>query len=200
MSTRSRLACILAILLGTSCLNAQAQDQDSTDTPPGGRRSTKSEHLLPQSVIIPLKAVREAFPEVTRQVTTGPDSGALDNPRLTRVVVYASRDGAKQVALSVDEYEYESQAVLAYQQAEQKSQLPEFEPIAISNVGQQVFAGAIKREGGTQIIVVTLNDTLLVAVRLTGYEDTTDNISKLVELARLQESGTHTRGSAFRKR
>jgi hypothetical protein len=200
MSTRSQLACLLAILVAILALNARAQDEEATPPRPSVKKSAKSEPLLPQTVMLPLKAVKEAFPDVTRQLSTGPDSGALDQPKLTRAVVYASHDGAKQVTLSVDQYEYESQAVLAYQQAEQKSQLAEFESIAISNIGQQVFAGAIKRGSETQIVITTLNGTLLVGVRLAGYEDTTDNISKLAELARLQEAESHTRVSVSRKR
>lgn len=203
MSTRSQLACVLAILFAILALNAHAQDnnnEDATPPPPSVKKSAKPGPLLSQSVILPLKAVREAFPEVIRQLSTGADSGAPDRPKLTRAVVYASRDGTKQVALSVDEYEYESQAVSAYQEAQQKSQLAEFESIAISNIGQQVFAGAIQQGGETQIVITTRNDTLLVGARLAGYEDTTDNIAKLAELARLQEAESHTRASAIRKR
>ena len=200
MSTRSRVVCLVGIVVGTLCLNAYAQDEDATAPPARSKKSTKAEPLLPRTLIIPLKPVKDAFPEVIRQASTGPDSSALGTPRFTRAVVYASSDGAKQVTLTVDEYEYESQALLAYQQANQKTLAAEFEPIAISNVGQQVFAGAMKQGNETQIIVVTLNNRLLVGARLAGYDDTTDNISKLVELARLQESESHTRVNTARKR
>lgn len=200
MSTRSQLACILAVLVGILALNAYAQDEDATTPPARSKKSTKAEPLLPRTVVIPLQPVKDAFPEVSRQVSTGPDSSARGTPKLTRAVVYASSDGAKQVTLTVDEYEYESQALLAYQQANQETLAAEFEPIAISNVGQQVFAGAMKQGGATQIVVVTLNSLLLVGARLAGYDDTTDNISRLVELTRLQESESHTRGNAARKR
>jgi hypothetical protein len=203
MSTRSRVVCLVGIVVGTLCLNAYAQDEEPAAPPARSKKSAKAEKaepLLPRTLLLPLKPVKDAFPELTRQASTGPDSSALGTPRLTREVVYASSDGAKQLTLTVDEYEYESQALLAYQQANQKTLITEFEPIAISNVGQQVFAGAMKQGSETQIVVVTVNNRLLVGARLAGYDDTTDNISKLVELARLQESESHTRVSAARKR
>lgn len=200
MSTRSHLACVLAILFAVFSLPTFAQDEDATPPPVERAVKPKPEPSLPSSVVLPLKTVKEAFPEVTRQLSTGVDASALGNPKLTRQVIYGSPDGAKRVTLSVAEYEYESQAVLAYQLAEQKSQLPELEPIAISNIGQKVFAGLIKQGSETQIVITIRSDTLLVGARLAGYEDTTENIAKLADLTRLEEAESHTRGSAFRKR
>src|SRR5579871_209288 len=170
---------------------ASAQDQERTEPDTG--KSTKSELLLRRNVVVPIKDVEQSFPEITKQTDSGVDTASPAKPIATRMVVFASRDGAKKLTLTVDQYEYGSQAVLAYEEAARKSDLPEFETIAISNVGQQVFAGALKQGGEMQIVVTAVDDRLLVTAMLAGYVDTTENISKLADLARLQVSEARAR-------
>jgi len=109
------------------------------------------------------------------------------------MVIFSTKDGSKKVTLSVAEYGNPSDASSAYQQAVQKSQLPEFNPIAVSNVGQQVFAGTVAQGAETQVGLTALNGTLIVGATLAGFDATTENMGKLAELARkeVSEAKTH---------
>ena len=193
---RPRMVLFSLVALGLLA-SAYAQDQEP-DEPATGSKSAKSEPLLRRNVVVSIRDVEQSFPEISKQTDSGADASAAAKPIATRMVVFSSRDGAKKLTLSVDEYEYGSQAVRAYEEAARKGELPEFEPIAISNVGQQVFAGALKQGGETQIVVTAVDDTLLVAAMLAGYEDTTENISKLADLTRMEVAEAHTRVKARR--
>jgi len=200
MMAMRRSAITFAVLLLCPLIYGHAQDQDaSTPPPPATPKKAPSEPTLPRGVILPLKTVKESFPAVTQQLDTGPDTVATPKPTISRLTVYASRDGVNKVTLTVDEYQYGSEASLAYEQAAQKTQLPDFEPIAIANVGQRVFGGTLKQGGETQILIVVLEDRIVVGAVLSGFDNTTDNISKLAELMRLQVADLHIRPSS-RKR
>jgi hypothetical protein len=188
MRPRTLLFAVVALGLLAS---AYAQDQESSEPDTG--KSTRSEPLLRRNVVVSIKDIARLFPEIIKQTDSGADTGAPAQPLASRMVVFASRDGAKKLTLTVDQYKYGSQAVLAYEEAARKSDLPEFEPIAIANVGQKVFAGALKQGGETRILVAAVDDTILVAAILAGYEDTTENISKLADLARLEVSEARAR-------
>ena len=190
------------MLAGALCLSALAQEEPAADSgataavPAKSSPRTKSDAslpVLPRKMVVTLKAVQQFFPAVTRELNTGANPAPIGNPKASRMVVYATNDASKKVILSVDDYENPSEAWLAYQQALKKSDLPQFTSIAVSNVGQQVVAGTITEGGETHTQVTTLDGALLVAGTLAGFDATTEDIGKLVELTReeLSEAKAH---------
>ena len=199
---RSTVMLVMLLLCSLACAYAQNQDEPGNATPPSKAPAPKpaaSEYLLPRNVIVTVKTVRQFFPALDRLASTGADPSATAKTVATRTAVYASSNGAGRLTLSVDDYQYGSEASLAYEQASSKPQAPEFESIAIFNVGQQVFGGTMTQNGETQITITAQDDRLLVRLQLTGYEGTTENISKLADLARLQVSEAHARITGRRR-
>lgn len=136
---------------------------------------------LPRNVVVPLAVVSRSFPDLTREASTGPNSGAVGNPAGTRAVVYANGDGSKKVTLSVDQYGSPTDASSAYQQAVQGSQsAPGAGPAPAPNLGQKAFAGT--SQVGTEIHfgLGTVDGRLIVAATYAGYPVTPDNSAKLV--------------------
>lgn len=68
---------------------------------------------------------------------------AVGNPKATRSVIYANDDNSKKVTITVDQYESVTDASSAYEQAIEKSKIPGFKPLSVSNVGQKAFAGTV---------------------------------------------------------
>ena len=135
-------------------------------------------------MVVSLKEAQQFFPTVTRELNSGANPTAVGKPTASRMVIYGTNDGSKKVILSVDDYENPSEAWLAYQQAVKRSELPEFTSIAVSNVGQQVVAGTVTKGTETHTEVTTQDGALLVGASLTGFDATTEEIGKLVELTR----------------
>lgn len=188
MRSRSQVARLAAVLILAVSLHAYAQDQSSD-------ASTPSEPTLRSNSLVTLRVVKQWFPAVTR-VSSGPSANAIGRPIATRTAIYSTRDDSKKVTLSVDEYQSAAEALVAYQGAVKQSQVvPEFLPIAISNVGQNVFAGTVTRGTDTQISIGALDGSLMVSAALSGYDATTDNIANLAELARkeIAEERAHVR-------
>ena len=191
---RSQVAWIAVVLLAGLTLVARAQDE-SSNAPAGN----PSDSLLSHNVVVPLKVVKEFFPTLARQ-HSDVNSAAVGKPMATRMEIYSSRDGLQNVTLTVDQYKAGSEALVAYQEALQKSQSPEFNPISISNIGQQVFAGTVTRGSETRTTVTSLDGALIVGATLTGFDASTDNIGKLGELARREVAEAHAHARAPRKR
>ncbi len=191
--SRSRLAWLAAIIIGALCLSAYGQDEPVTE--PSSSTSSTSDFTLPRKMFVSLGVVKQFFPAVTRQYSPDSNSTAVGKPQATRMVIFSTNDGSKRVTLSVADYDNPGDASSAYQQAAQKSQLPEFNPIAVSNVGQQVFAGTVAQGTQTQVSLTALDGTLIVGATLAGFDATTENIGKLAELARkeVSEAKTHAR-------
>jgi hypothetical protein len=196
---RSALIFVVVLLCLVTAAYAQDQQDQPEATPPAPAPRKKASDLLPRNFVITDKDVRQYFPPLIRQLEVGGDMNASGKPAASRRVVYGSSDGAQKLAISVDDYYVGSQAALAYEVAARQSQVPEFEPIAISNIGQQVFGGALKQNGETQVTITALDDRMLVTLQLTGYESTTENIAKLADLARLQVSEAHSRINTRRR-
>jgi hypothetical protein len=98
--------------------------------------------LLPRDTILPASAVTKYFPDVTKELSTGPNETIVGKPIGSRSVVFASADGKKKVTLSVDQYASASEAAAAYQTAVQRSKAaPGFNPAAAPELGQEAFAG-----------------------------------------------------------
>ncbi len=108
------------------------------------------------------------------------------------MVIYGTKDGSKKITLSVDAYDNPGDASSAYQQAVQKTQLAEFNPIAVSHVGDKVFGGIVTQGAETHIGLGVLQGALIVAATLAGYDATTENIGNLTELARREVSEAKT--------
>jgi hypothetical protein len=145
--------------------------------------------ILPRKVVISLSVVDRFFPEITRQTSTGRNPTATNNPKATRIVIYASGDGSKKVTITVDQYGSPSDASSAYEQAVQKSQaVPGFRPITIPNLGQRAFAGTVTVGAETHVGLGALDGRLIVGATLAGYDATPDNTAKLVALARTEHA------------
>jgi hypothetical protein len=103
------------------------------------------------------------------------------------MVTYENGDGSKKVTISVDQYESLRDASSAYQQALQKSQsVPGYKPVSVPTLGQQTFAGTVTMGAETHIGLGALDHKLIVGTTLAGYDATSDNIDKLVAMARMQ--------------
>lgn len=144
--------------------------------------------ILPRNVIIPLTLVNQIFSEITQETGTGANMTAVGNPRATRSVIYASSDNSKKATITVDQYKCSKDASSAFQQAIQKSQLPEFKSLSVPTLGQISFAGTVTRNEETHIGLGILDGYLIIGVTLAGYDASPDNIDKLVKLARTEIS------------
>jgi hypothetical protein len=149
--------------------------------------ATSGSTTLPRDVIVPLNGVTRLFPDIIRETSTGPDLTATGNPKVTRMVIYESGDGAKKVTITVDQYGSSRDASSAYKQAVQKSQsVPGFKPVQVPRLGQQAFAGTTTMDAETHIGLGTLDHKLIVGATLAGYDAIPDNVTKLVAAARMQ--------------
>jgi hypothetical protein len=150
-------------------------------------------------MFVSLSVVKEFFPGISRY-TFATRSTAFGKPVATRLADYTSGDGSQKVSLTVDQYVNPGEALVAYQEAAQKSQADESNPIAISNVGQQVFAYTAAQAKGAHVSITALDGPLIVGATLTGYEATTDNIAKLGDLTRKQVAQASAHITTRRKR
>jgi hypothetical protein len=204
MRSRFTMAWFAAALVAVLTVAAYAQDEP-TEQPTASsasapkKTSNPSEPALRRDMFVSLSVVQQFFPEVNRD-TLDTDANALGKPVATRTSSYTSKDASKKVMLSVDQYQNAGEAMYAYQDAARKSENSEANPIAISNVGQQVFAYTITQGTETRPVITSLDDTLIVRATLAGYDGTTDNIAKLAELTGKEVEQAHTHVSAHRRR
>lgn len=103
-------------------------------------------------------------------------------------MIYANGHNSKKVTITVDQYEYATDASSAYEQAVEKSKIPGFKPISVSNVGQKAFAGTVTKGAETHVGLGALVGKLIVGVTLAGYDATPDNVAKLVALTHKKEA------------
>lgn len=167
---------------------ARAEDAGS-QVALGCHREMSSGSLLPGNFILPLNAVSQLFPQAIRPARSGPNEVAVGNPIATREVIYADQDASMLVTISVDQYGSTNDAASAYQLALHKSsEVPGFIPIAIPVVGQKAFAGTVTMGGETHVGLGALDSTLIVGATLAGFSATTDNVTALVALARVEDA------------
>jgi hypothetical protein len=101
-----------------------------------------SGELLPPAAIIPVSAVSERFPDVTREASSGPNETSVGEPAASRSTVFVSADGKKKVTLSVDQYASADEAAAAFRTAVEGSKAaPGFKPADAPNLGEEAFAG-----------------------------------------------------------
>jgi hypothetical protein len=99
-------------------------------------------------------------------------------------MIYTTQDGSKKATISVDLYESTTDASSAYHKAVEKSKtVAGFKPIAISDLGQQAFAGSVTQGAETHVGLGMLDGKLIVGLTLAGYENAPTNITKLIALA-----------------
>jgi len=158
-------------------------------SPPGNGGASAPGAVLARDVIVPLPVVTRFFPEVTQEMSTGPNATAVGKAEATRSVVYTSSDKSKKVTISVDQYATSTDASAAYDEAVQKSRsVPGFRLIDAANLGPQAFIGTVTQGTETHIGLGALRDTLIVGVTLVGYEPNAETTAKLISLAREQEN------------
>src|SRR6266540_2107922 len=184
-SRPGRLAALSIAAAGALSLACGGSSSSAVSTNSSGASGI----TLPRNVVVPLRVVNRFFPEVTRQTSTGRNPTATNNPKATRMVIYATGDGSKKVTITVDQYGSPSDASSAYEQAVQKSQaVPGFRPITIPNLGQRAFAGTVTVGAETHVGLGALDGRLIVGATLAGYDATPDNTAKLVALARREHA------------
>jgi hypothetical protein len=99
--------------------------------------------LLARDTVVPLSAVTQHFPDVTKEAGTGPNETSVGKPVAALSVVFTSADGTKKVTLSIDQYANAGDAAAAYQTAVQGSlTAPGFKPATSPNLGEESFAGS----------------------------------------------------------
>lgn len=161
----------------------------STSVASSRRALGGSSITLAQNVVIPLRVVNRFFSEIIRRADTGRNPTATNNPKATRMVIYANGDASKKVTITLDQYDSPSAASSAYQQAVRKSRaVPGFRAIKASSLGQQAFAGTVTMDEETHLGLGTLDGSLVVGATLAGYPATPENVAKLVTLARRQDA------------
>jgi len=131
------LAALSIAVAGVLLLAAHGQSS------PSGSTTSTSDSVLSRNFVIPLSVVDEFYPQVAQDASTGQNVTAVGNPKATRSVIYANDDNSKKVTITVDQYESVTDASSAYEQAIEKSKIPGFKPLSVSNVGQKAFAGTV---------------------------------------------------------
>ena len=183
---------LAAVLLGTLSVHAYGQELPSNDT---ATTASASDATLSRNMLVSAKVVKEFFPAINHLQSSEADETPVGKPVGTRTAIYATKDGSKKVILSVGEYGSPGDALTAYQEVVKRIQVPDLTPIAVANVGQDVFAGILAQGDETRVSVNTLDGDLLVGATLTGLEASTDNIGRLAELTRreLAQAKAHAR-------
>jgi hypothetical protein len=185
MNSRSRPAWLAA--LSIAVVEALLLAPYGQSSPSRGTTSA-SASVLSRNFVVPLSVVEEFYPQVAQEASTGQNVTAVGNPKATRSVIYANDDNSKKVTITVDQYESETDASSAYEQAVEKSKIPGFKPLSVSNVGQKAFAGTVTMGAETHVGLGALVGKLIVGVTLAGYDATPDNIAKLVALAHKEDA------------
>ena len=140
---RQRASWVAVLSVAASALLSLAAcgDNSSSTTAPSTTTTTAAA-VLPRNTVVPVSVVTQYFPDVTKEVSTGPNETSVGKPIASRSVVFSSADGKKKVTVSVDQYASASDAAAAYQAAVQGSKVaPGFKPAATPNLGQEAFAG-----------------------------------------------------------
>ena len=153
------------------------------------RDAPAGDPLLARNAVLPLDVVRDYFPAVTEQASTGPNATAIGNPVATRSVIYTSADGMEKVTLTVDQYRSPGEAAAAFQQAVETSrEVPGFHPLPAPGIGQQSFAGTVTMGQETHIGMGALDGRLVVGVTLAGFDASPENQARLATLSAQEDA------------
>jgi hypothetical protein len=77
-------------------LEIPARGDEASEAP----NLTSHGFVLPRDLIIPLSTVKEILPETRRETAASQDETAVDKPKGTRSLTYASADGSQRVVIS----------------------------------------------------------------------------------------------------
>ena len=187
---RTVLASLIATAVLAEARTEQSHAQDSTPatgsataTPGASSRGA----ILPRDVILPLAAVQEVVPEIATETDTGENATAVGNPTGTRMVTFASADGAQRVVLSVDRYGDADDAASAFEEAFRASQeVPGTEAEAVSDLGEAALIGVVTQGDETHVGGGALFGDLIVNATLQAFEGTDTNKTTVAELIRRQ--------------
>ena len=142
MNRQPRAAVLSVAAIALLSLTACGDDPSSKTASSTTTTTAAPAALLPRNTVVPVSAVTQYFPDVTKETSTGPNETSVGKPIGSRSVIFASADGKKKVTLSVDQYASASDAAAAYQTAVQGSKAaPGFTPALSPNLGQEAFAG-----------------------------------------------------------
>ena len=142
MNRQPRAAVLSVAAIALLSLAACGDDPSSKTASSTTTTAAAPAALLPRNTVVPVSAVTQYFPDVTKETSTGPNETSVGKPIASRSVIFASADGKKKVTLSVDQYASASDAAAAYQTAVQGSKAaPGFTPASSPNLGQEAFAG-----------------------------------------------------------
>ena len=186
---------LAAVLLGTLSVHGYGQELPSNDPT---TTTTASDAALSRNMMVSVKVIKEFFPAINRLQSSEPDEAPVGKPAGTRTAIYTTKDGSKKVILSVGQYGNPGDALTAYQETVKRMQVPELAPIAVSNVGQNVFAGILTQGDETRVSMNTLDGDLLVGATLSGFEASTENIGRLAELTRKELAQAKAHGRSRR--
>jgi hypothetical protein len=162
--------------------------------------------LLPRDIILPLAAVQEIMPEIAAEIATGENATTVGNPAGTRVVTFATADGAHLVVLSVDQYRGADDASSAFQEALRITQeVPGIKAEAVADLGDAALIGIATQGDVTNIGGGALFGDLIVIATLQAFEGTDTDKAAVAELIRRQaehagqtlQSGTPATGRAY---
>ena len=186
---RQRASWVAVLSVAASALLSLAAcgDNSSSTTAPSTTTTTAAA-VLPRNTVVPVSVVTQYFPDVTKEVSTGPNETSVGKPIASRSVVFASLDGKKKVTLSVDQYASASDAAAAYQTAVQGSKAaPGFKPAASPNLGQEAFAGTSQVGAEMHFGIGARNGTLIISVTHAGdIPVTPDNSNNLISLGGME--------------
>jgi hypothetical protein len=174
----------ITLLLLAACGDDSSSDESSTTEAATGTTG-QSDDLLPRDTVVPVSEVTSSFPEVTEEVSTGPNETSVGNPVASISVVFESSDGTKKVTLSVDQYASASDAEEAYRTAVDGSEAaPGFQPAPSPSLGQEAFAGTSQVGDEMHFGLGALDGRLIISATHAGdIPVTPENTDQLIALA-----------------
>jgi hypothetical protein len=160
--------------------------QDSTPAA-GSANATPAAALLPREVILPLDSVQEVVPVIASETASGEYATVVGNATDTRMVTFATADGAHRVVLSVDRYDSADDASSAFEDAFRQSQeVPGTTAEAVSDLGEAALIGVVTQGDETHVGGGALFGDLIVNATLQAAEATDANKATVAELIRRQ--------------
>ena len=184
---RASWVAVLSVAASAFLSLAACGDNSSSTTAPSTTTTTAAA-VLPRNTVVPVSVVTQYFPDVTKEVSTGPNETSVGKPIASRSVVFSSADGKKKVTVSVDQYASASDAAAAYQTAVQGSKAaPGFNPAATPNLGQEAFAGTSQVGAEMHFGLGARDGRLIMSATHAGdIPVTPDNSNNLISLGGME--------------
>jgi hypothetical protein len=141
--------------------------------------------VLPRETVVPLSAVTQQFPDVTKEAGTARNETSVGKPAGSISVIFTSADGKKKVTLSIDQYASVDDAAAAYKTAVDGSlAAPGFKPAATPSLGEEAFAGTSQVGEERHFGLGARDGALIVSATHAGdIPVTPENSEKLTRLA-----------------